>query len=347
MPRKPLPNENADARRNGDSKLNYHALSKDKLGKKKILLGNSQDTTAARERFFAREIKNLARSARQLGNAGAVDPLQDLFLGKAEPDRLNQLTTDFGSFNMRDEGGTSTVAQPGSKAFEPAAIFSLASSFLSLQHSRSNPIVYNINKRRRGSTPGNGSEHSSQISSSGSNQHFYRRHRYSSNVFNTTKRSSFRSTSIASQSTPLPRQSAPRIIRPFRSLDDESELHFRFDADDASVGCKCETGEPETQLGGETVSKADNQVPENQDNESADADVMTQLASQLSEVVLSPCITPVKDDLLQFPEVSDKGDSRTRACRTRIKGRATSFSLGFIPEAFPEEIDDKDLRIVI
>ena len=51
------------------------------------------------------------------------------------------------------------------------------------------------------------------------------------------------------------------------------------------------------QLGGGTVSKADNQVPEDQDTESADADIMSQLATQLSEVVLSPCTMPAEDEV--------------------------------------------------
>ena len=77
-------------------------------------------------------------------------------------------------------------------------------------------------------------------------------------------------------------------------------------------------------------------------------EVMTQLASQLTEVVLSPCITPVSDNGTGTPLEESEDVTQGPACsEPRLKGRAGSFSLGFIPVAFSEEIDIKDLRISV
>lgn len=162
---------------------------------------------------------------------------------------------------------------------------------------------------------------------------------YSISTSTVRKRSSFRSASIVSQSTPLLGKIARRSIRPFKPLEDESDLYPRFSASQEAGETLTTEMAAETCAGSQTLDGTG-------DTSGA---LMTQLASQLNEVVLSPCIDSLVPD--GYSESLDEDSARlsqeTCPPPARSKNRVDSFSLGFIPTAFPEEIDIRNLRVVL
>ncbi|KAL5482468.1 hypothetical protein ACEPAI_9062 [Sanghuangporus weigelae] len=328
MPRKKLVDENAEARRRVNMTRSAVAYNnEDDTTTKKLLLRNTRSSGQGRR--FARDIKNISGRP-----SVTVAPTNDVQSQLEETSVFKQITVDFGAMNLRsaDVANRANVVTEPDKVVvvntyddvQPATLFSReAFSGTSSSHH----LAY-------GSTLETTSKPGSLSTDKFS--------RYGRSSMNTMKRSSFRSASIVSQSTPLLGKTGRRSIRPFRPLKDDSDLYTRYSLGPISQELHSTDTATGTGLHRRESDKGCSQASDG----CIDDDFMTQLASQLSEVTLSPCINPVPDNLVEASQEESVDLSQEPAYpQVRLKGRATSFSLGFIPIAFPEAIDIKDLRI--
>ena len=174
---------------------------------------------------------------------------------------------------------------------------------------------------------------------------------------------SFRSSSVISQSTPLKfdkPSSLQTLSQPatdeLTTFGSQQRVIATLSAPPASDALPSNKFERFT-----SGSEPSQHNPEN--------DAMSQLASQLSQLVLSPCLHPVTsvespdsvdsecldldEQLSQNSITTDtEADLETKLVPRRItrssltprsKTRATSISFGYIPSAFPEVLDDLQL----
>lgn len=221
--------------------------------------------------------------------------------------------------------------------FKPSAHFPYHGSNLLSQSTSTCPVC----KRSRTETFDYESSDGSQLQSNAV-PCLCRRRRSSNNISDRTKISaSFHTASIVSGSTPFPTKFVQRPIRPLLLVDDESTMHFRYPSLDISSGRK-----KESNIDGR--DRIEVEASSQNTNDGGDIDIMTQLASQLSEVTLSPCIFPAADDLVEVAEEEIITSSlESTLPQAPFRGRLSSFSLGYIPSAFPGEIDIKDLRFTL
>lgn len=94
MPRKVLPDENANAKRKSDV-----ASKRNGMARKRVLLGGGHDPTEGR--IFAREIKNIAGSTSCQNAKATVNELECGISG--ELSLLDRFTTDFGVLYVSKE----------------------------------------------------------------------------------------------------------------------------------------------------------------------------------------------------------------------------------------------------
>ncbi|KAL5519864.1 hypothetical protein ACEPAG_1524 [Sanghuangporus baumii] len=328
MSRKKLVDENAEARRRVNMTRSGVAYNnEDDTATKKLLSGNTH--SAGEGRRFARDIKNI--SGRPSATVAHTNDVQSRL---EETSVFKQITVDFGAMKLR----SANVANIANVVTE------LDKAVVANIYDDVQPATLFSREAFSGSSSSHRFMHRSTLEttsrpSSLSTEKFSR---YSRSSINTMKRSSFRSASIVSQSTPLFRKAGRRSIRPFRPLEDDSDLYTRYSLGPISQDLHTMDTDSGTGLRSRESAKGCSQAT----NGCIDDDFITQLASQLSEVTLSPCINPVPDNLVEASQEEPVDLSQEPAYpQVRLKGRATSFSLGFIPIAFPEEIDIKDLRI--
>ncbi|KAL5501761.1 hypothetical protein ACEPAH_9021 [Sanghuangporus vaninii] len=327
MPRKKLVDENAEARRRVNMTRSAVAYNnEDDIATKKLLSVNTRSSGQGRR--FARDIKNI--SGRPPAIVATTNDVQSRM---EETNVFKQITVDFGATSLRSAyvaNRANIVTEPDKTVVlntyedvQPATLFSREAFSGS---SSSHRLTYG--STLKSSKPG-----------SLSTKKFSR---YGRSSIDTMKRSSFRSASIVSQSTPLLGKTGRRSIRPFRPLEDDSDLYTRYSL--GPISQELHTMDTDTGTGFH-CSESDKGCSQ-ATNGCIDDDLLTQLASQLNEVALSPCINPVPDNLVEASQEESVDSFQQPAySQVRLKGRATSFSLGFIPIAFPEDIDIKDLRI--
>ncbi|OCB88227.1 hypothetical protein A7U60_g4632 [Sanghuangporus baumii] len=324
MPRKKLVDENAEARRRVNMTRSAVAYNnEDDTATKKLLSGNTH--YSGQGRCFARDIKNI--SGRPPAGVATTNNAQSRL---EETSVFRQITVDFRAMNLRSAdvaSRTNVVTEPDKTLVantyddvQPATLFSREA------FSGSHRLAYG--STLKSSKPG-----------SLSTKKFSR---YGRSSIDTMKRSSFRSASIVSQSTPLLGKTGRRSIRLFRPLEDDSDLYTRYSLGPISQ----ELHTMDTDAGAELHRSESEKRCSQTTNGCIDDDFISQLASQLNEVTLSPCTNLVPDNLVEASQEESVDLFQEPAYpQVRLKGRATSVSLGFIPIAFPEEINIKDLRI--
>lgn len=159
-------------------------------------------------------------------------------------------------------------------------------------------------------------------------------------------RTSFRSTSILSQSTPPPNTVDEQRYQLFR-LDELPDLNKKNRVETTS-GVPV-SKKKSVELSGSRELQTESKSGESQEDIPIENDIMTQLASQLNEMILSPCLSPITSADAESDDIEElelSGGSELDTCLIPSKGKriSSSLTLGYVDIAFPEKIKIEDFR---